>query len=91
MTIDHISPQNPTGSRDVSIDAMRSIGNLILLPEKLNGKLANKSFDSKKALLKKQRVPMDSVLSDASEWSDEKIANRTREIARLCHEEVFKI
>jgi hypothetical protein len=91
MSIEHIAPQNPPAKSGVPPEAMSAIGNLILVPEKLNEKLANKSFEAKRRLLQKEKVPVDETLQAAEEWTAEGIQERGKALAKLCHDKVFKI
>ena len=91
MSIEHIAPQNPPAQSGLSAETVAAIGNLILVPEKLNTALANKPFTKKRALLEKEKVPMDPILRDATQWTQSEINARQQALAKLCHEKVFKI
>lgn len=90
MTIEHIAPQKPdTGPVAANVGM---IGNLLLVPEKLNSKaLANKAFDKKKAELKKAKVTLDESLENATSWGETEITARTIALAKLAKEKVFKV
>lgn len=51
MTIEHIYPENPKGSKKLPDTVIGQLGNLILIDQGLNDKLANKSFLEKKKIL----------------------------------------
>ncbi len=91
MSIEHIAPQNPPAQSGLSAETVAAIGNLILVPEKLNTALANKAFTKKRALLEKEKVPMDPILRGATQWTQSEINARQQALAKLCHEKVFKI
>ena len=89
LTIEHLAPQSPNGKGAVSGDVIGMMGNLLLVTEKLNDKLANRPFADKLKILKESDVPMDEPLRDASIWDDEAIESRTKRLARLCYDSVF--
>lgn len=91
MTIEHIAPQHPKAG--TAIARMAEIGNLILVPEKLNSEvLQNKSFAEKKKLMKDNGVPFDATLSSSgSHWGDVEVAARGKAIATLAYNEIFKV
>jgi len=91
MTIEHIAPESIAGSKGVSEESVGLLGNLLLLPEDLNVKLANKDFKSKKKAYEKQGVPMDDKLKAAAKWTDAQIVDRTKLLARISYDEVFKV
>ena len=67
-------------------------GNLLVVPEALNSEvLANKPFLKKKAAYKNHRVPMDQILGDATSWSEAEIEARTKALASLVQEKVFRV
>ncbi len=90
MTIEHVAPQKPDGAP--SIANAGALGNLILIPPKLNNKvLGNKTFDKKKVELKRAKIPLDASLSSATAWGATEIVGRTKELAKLAYEKVFRI
>jgi len=91
MTIEHIAPQSPSSGGNVSTDRVGMMGNLLLVPEKLNEKLGNKSFIEKRKVLSKSGVPLDPLLEGATEWDDNLVDERTKALAKLCHQRVFKV
>ncbi|MFO0734808.1 MAG: DUF262 domain-containing protein [Labilithrix sp.] len=89
FTIEHVAPQKPaTGKPAVR---MADIGNLILVPQKLNERLRNETFVKKKQLMTTDLVPMDDVLKKASSWGDEEIAARSKAMATLACQKIFAI
>jgi hypothetical protein len=91
MTIEHLAPQSITLGSGVSPDAIAMLGNLLLVPEGLNNKLGAKSFEGKKKILEASDVPIDESLSEEAAWDDEMIVKRTKALARLTYDEVFKV
>ena len=51
MTIEHLVAQSLIGTDGFTDALVGQCGNLILVPEELNDKLADKSFTQKKAIL----------------------------------------
>lgn len=91
MTIEHLLPQNPKDKTKISDNACSSIGNLILVDEQTNNKLANKDFSQKKQILSSTNIFLDSVLTTQNHLSPTEISDRTELIASLAYNEVFKI
>jgi hypothetical protein len=86
MTIEHIASQKTAG-----IAHLGMIGNLVLVTEPLNVKLADKPVLEKQTLLGPvDIIPGDSIRT-AKSWGDEEIVARTEFLARLAHEKVFKV
>lgn len=92
LTIEHIAPENPSRRSSIPTSSVVSIGNLLLVDEKLNVKLANKPFTKKKPLLiAAPGVPMDRVLTDSSKWTAKSIENRTAHLADVAFSTVWNI
>lgn len=92
LTIEHIAPESYKDHWEgTSSEFIGRIGNLILVPQDLNNDLANKPFGYKIAKLKERRVPMDDLLAQAEEWNNEQIEARSKELARIAYEEIFKV
>ncbi len=91
MSIEHIASQSPPPNTP-AVARLAEIGNLILVPEKLNSEtLRNKAFLEKKALLKQHGVPMDDVLEDAKSWGDAEIQERTLKLATMAYQDIFVV
>jgi hypothetical protein len=45
----------------------------------------------KKAAYKKHRVPLDQILGDATSWGETEIEARTKALASLVQEKVFRV
>ena len=91
MTIEHLAPQKPLSNATATPDAVGMMGNLLLVTEELNKNLANKAFGEKIKILKKSDVLLDDSLKNASKWDDSTIENRSKALAKLCYEKVFKV
>ena len=92
MSIEHIAPQSPKASEPSAPPNVGQLGNLILVPSSLNSEvLANKSFPRKKPVYKRAHVPLDEVLEAATKWGAAEIDARTRALATLVQEKVFRV
>lgn len=91
MTIEHLAAQNPTGSSSVAKKMVGKLGNLILLDGPTNEKLGNKDFVSKVKLLQGTQVFLDKQLKNAAKWEDAEIMVRTKTLARLAYNNIWKI
>jgi len=89
FNIEHLRPQG----RAVSVDAddpVGRIGNLVLVPSKLNSHLGNRSFPQKKAsLIGRADVWVDDTLKGASRWDERAIVARTDTLAELAFDRVW--
>jgi hypothetical protein len=91
MTVEHLAPQNPAGLADVSPELVGTMGNLVLVPQGLNNRLANKPFDAKRAELQEAGVPLDPLIQRARRWSDNEVRRRTLLLAERGQKEVFAV
>ena len=86
--IEHVMPKSwkehwplPSGTPEERDRIVHSLGNLTLLTSKLNSKVSNSAWESKRSELQKHDVlKMNSLLSAtaADSWTDEKIRFRTQ-------------
>ncbi len=90
MTVEHIAPQSDGAAQSVQ-DAVGIVGNLLFVPEALNKKLKNKSFKDKIEVLRDSDVPLDNSLKTANKWDEAAIKERTKNLAKLCYEDIFKV
>lgn len=91
FSIEHIAPQNPSGTATVEPSKVGRLGNLIFVPEDLNGKLKNKHPLDKLKTLRDSDVSLDEVLRSTDRWDDDVVRERSDMLAELCHSEVFKV
>lgn len=92
MSIEHIASQSPKPGEPAAPPNAGRIGNLILVPEKLNNEvLANKPFQKKRVAYKNAHLPLDDALLSASTWTAVEIDARTNALAALVQEKVFKV
>lgn len=90
MTIEHIAPENPLAG-STHVNAVGKLGNLVLLDEATNNKVANKGFAEKLATYKASHVPLDTTLTNASKWTDKLIETRTKLLAKIAFEKIFRV
>lgn len=90
-TMEHLAPQSPNGGPKLADDVVASIGNLILVDQTLNNKLANKTFAEKVKLLKDAKVWVDPVILKAKEWGAPEIEKRTKLLAKEAYDKVWAL
>ena len=90
MTIEHVAPENPPNGVP-PLPSAGAFGNLLLLDEVANNKVANKPFSEKKKAYQAASVPMDTTLISATAWSKTEIEARTKTLAKLAYDKVFKL
>jgi hypothetical protein len=91
LTVEHIAPEARGPTWDVSAAMLGKLGNLTFVTQDLNNRLRDRPFDEKISVMKEAGVPMDKSLSEATGWGDEDIQRRTKELARLGYEQVFRL
>lgn len=91
MTLEHILPQNPSNKSKNHDDYYGTIGNLILLDEKTNNALGNKTFITKKSVFQKSSIYLDDIIKKAPDWTVAEIGKRTEYYAKVAYNTVFKI
>lgn len=80
MTIEHVLPQSTATTESANI------GNLVLVDEKLNGLLSNKSFELKKKILRgAEHVWIDPDVLDATLWNASAVSQRAESMARVIY------
>lgn len=90
LTIEHLYPQSGINAEWTPL-IVGQIGNLILLPSKSNGKLANDDFLKKSVALKEFHASVPKDVLDAEEWTRESVITRTARLAETSYSEVWKI
>lgn len=87
-TIEHILPENPSGSWDEfqvarHDDFVYRLGNLTLLEEGLNREAANQDFAAKRAIYRRSNLKLNEfIATENSEWTPERLAHRQRWMAQ---------
>jgi hypothetical protein len=90
LTIEHIAPENGRKYGRVDDSNIARIGNLILVGQDLNEKLADKPFPEKLELLGNQNnVDIDPFILGSIEWTDKTIQARTEQMADYAFETVW--
>lgn len=89
-TVEHIHPQG--GSRKMQPADVGSIGNLLWVSEELNTKLANGSFASKRATLRRYRsyYDVDDIVG-ATDWGPIEIRGRADQLAQAARRDVWRL
>ena len=93
ISVEHLFPQKPGNwESDLALwgarlsdmgNRLHSIGNIAVLPVKVNIQLSNSRFVEKKRLLQEKKVPhwrTNKKFMDASKWSTKEIDQRTKEL-----------
>lgn len=74
--------------------AVARLGNLIMIPTKLNHDLSTKPFEVKQELLRaaaEEGLYVDPFVLNATKWTEEEIDNRTRMLAEIAYNEVWSL
>jgi uncharacterized protein with ParB-like and HNH nuclease domain len=96
LHVEHVAPQRPSGDHDWKAqmkgdsnyrEIIFRIGNLVLLPEKINREASNKPFDKKKVIYKKvkghAKLPiLTEEVIENSIWNQEIVKKRSERIAK---------
>lgn len=91
LTIEHIIPQARIDDGAQSEEIVGQMGNLLLVPSKLNEKLKDKKFKEKKKILQDEGYPLPQEIESAEEWTAELVEQRTEEIALLACQKIWKV
>ena len=87
-SIEHIHPQSKARQIEISV---HRIGNLLLLPPRINSQLSNKDPVDKAEEYRNTRLlgaeAVAKTIETGGEWTDEDIAGRSHEIAEWVYEE----
>ena len=90
LTVEHLYPQSKIDNKWPA-EIVGSFGNLIFLDGKMNEKLGNKSHGEKIKALKQKGYSLPSVMKESDEWTPEMVLKHTEEMAKVAHEEIWKI
>jgi uncharacterized protein DUF1524 len=63
--------------------AAKRLGNMVLLPSKINSNLGNKSFKAKSKILKDSVLSITSEVAEYADWGPEQIAARQVKLAAI--------
>jgi len=91
MTIEHIAPQSGGSGTELTDDQVAEIGNLIFVSEKLNSRLDRKDFLKKLAILRRANIWTDDCLKGQTAWGPAQIRERSKHLARLAYEKVWRV
>ena len=91
MTIEHLVPQSQIGLGVFKEETVGQLGNLILVPAKLNEKLANKTFKEKKKILLANGVSLPAEFLNLNEITAQDIEKRTSNLAETAYKTIWKI
>jgi hypothetical protein len=91
LTIEHLCPQVKIGTESWTEEVIGSLGNLIFLDEKMNGKLETKSFPSKKKMLTKNGYELPDFIQNTESWTPEIVNKHTEALAKVAYEEIWGI
>lgn len=91
LTIEHLAPQSQIGREGLTDEVVGQVGNLILVPGELNGKLRDKSFKDKEKILIDNGYSLDAEIANASAWGEAEIRARTARVAKQAYQKVWKI
>ncbi len=71
---------------------MGSIGNLLLVDDRLNSRLDDKDFPSKQQLLAAESNHYDvQQILEATDWGPSEITNRAQRLAQVAYDEVWRL
>ncbi len=90
MTIEHILPQSAIETDAIDDSIVGQIGNLILVPAKLNETLGGKPFLQKKEILSEVGVTLDEIILIAKDWGKSEIVARTKYLTKYAYETAWK-
>lgn len=82
MTIEHLVPESPSKGPALADDQIASVGNLILVTQKINNRLADRPFGEKRTILKSCNVWVDDVITNAQTWGSSEIQSRAALLAQ---------
>jgi len=91
MTVEHLAAENPAKSTGLAPEHVASIGNLILVDQTLNNKLANKGVAEKVQILKQANVWVDPLVLKSTTWGADEIEGRAKLLAKDAYDNVWKM
>ncbi len=91
LTIEHLHPQSKTDEEGWSEELVGSLGNLIFIDQKMNGKLDVKSFCNKRKVLLDSGYTLPKSVSLATKWEPEDVIAHTKIMAETAYNNIWKI
>ena len=91
LTIEHIHPQAKVDEGEWNEEQVGRIGNLILLDEKMNGKLGTKPFKEKIQILEGEGYLLPKAMKDKDSWGPADVDSHTESLAEVAYNEIWKI
>ena len=97
INIEHVLPQKPDnwGLTKTEIkDYVNNLGNLLLIDQRLNGQMGNKSLENKIPILQESNLKMNELIVNQIEennnvWDQISIEKRNEDIARVSYDTIF--
>jgi hypothetical protein len=88
LNLEHVLPEKPENNwpeftEEDRKEYTKRLGNMVLLPQKLNSKLKSAPFAEKKAHLKTSKLVLTKEVAKKSNWSAEEIRIRQLRLAKL--------
>lgn len=91
LTIEHVIPQAKIDDDTYDEEVVGQLGNLLLVPSKLNEKLKDKPFSEKKKVLLAAKYPLPDEMAGAADWTPELVKRRTESLALKACQKVWCI
>jgi len=91
LTIEHVAPQALIGTGEWNDEVVGQLGNLFLLDPKMNGRLDNKSFQDKMALLAEAKCSLPKSIDAIAAWTPEAVREHTSEMALVAYNEIWAL
>ena len=99
VNIEHIIPQKPESwglTKEEIKGYVHRIGNLTLISKRLNSQMGNIDLENKLPILKKSGLKINEDLIDDIEsnnniWNEKSILDRSKKLASIAYDEVWKI
>lgn len=89
LTVEHLVPQGNKRPKEIAEADLARIGNLLLVTEEINSKLADEPFTEKRKVLKKLSG-VDAKIIEATSWESSQILDRSKRLARQAYDVVWK-
>lgn len=90
LTIEHLHPQSEI-SNDWKEEIVGCLGNFILLDQKMDGEIANKSFKDKKSILLNEGYTLPEIIYKAEDWTPYEAIKNTEYLAEIAYTKIWEI